>query len=65
MSNVATVSFKIGPEHFAVLKAMAQAQEMSVSQFVRETVERSLELDVQARRLAAFFERWTWDMEES
>ena len=64
MSNVATIAFKIGPEHYTVIKAMAATQNMSISQFVRETVERALDLDVQARRLQDFFDRqisWTDD----
>ena len=35
MSNTALISFKIGPEHYAVLKAMAASQNVSLSQFVR------------------------------
>ena len=57
MSNTALVSFKIAPEHYAVLKAMAESQQKSLSQFVRETVELALDLDEQARLLAAFFAR--------
>ena len=55
MSNVATVSFKIAPDHYAVLKAMAAGEGLSVSQFVRETVERALELERQLDLLAAVF----------
>ena len=57
MSNVATVSFKMRPEYYAVVKAMAESQGLSLSEFVRDTVERALELDVQARRLQALFAR--------
>ena len=55
MSNVATVSFKIAPDRYAILKAMAQGEGLSVSQFVRETVERALELERQVERLSALF----------
>ena len=55
MSNVATVSFKIAPDHYAVLKAMAVGEGLSVSQFVRETVERALELERQVELLATVF----------
>ena len=55
MSNVATVSFKIAPDRYAVLKAMAAGEGLSVSQFVRETVEQALELERQMERLAALF----------
>ena len=55
MSNVATVSFKIAPDRYAILKAMAASQGLSVSQFVRETVERALDLDQQVERLSTLF----------
>ena len=55
MSNVATVSFKIAPDRYAILKAMAQGEGLSVSQLVRETVERALELERQVVRLSALF----------
>ena len=55
MSNTALIRFKIGPEHYAVLKAMASSQHKSISQFVRETVVLALNLDDQAERLAEFF----------
>ena len=55
MSNVATVSFKIAPDRYAILKAMAASQDLSISQFVRETVERALDLDQQVERLATLF----------
>ena len=55
MSNVATVSFKMAPDRYAILKAMAQGEGLSVSQFVRETVERALELERQVDLLAAVF----------
>jgi uncharacterized protein (DUF1778 family) len=55
MSNVATVSFKIAPDRYAIVKAMAAGEGLTVSQFVRETVERALELDRQVERLSALF----------
>ena len=55
MANVATVSFKLSPEHFAVLRALARAENKSVSAFVRELVAEVLDLDAQAERLMALF----------
>ena len=55
MSNVATVSFKIAPDRYAVLKAMAAGEGLSVSEFVRRTVEGALDLERQVERLAAVF----------
>jgi len=55
MSNVATVSFKIAPDRYAILKAMAAGEGLSVSQFVRETVDRALDLDRQVERLSTLF----------
>ena len=55
MSNTATVTFRISSEQFTVLKALAAAARMPLSQFVRETVEEALELERQMERLTAFF----------
>ena len=55
MSNVATVSFKIAPDRYAILKAMAEGEGVSVSRFVRETVEGALELERKVELLAAVF----------
>lgn len=55
MANVATVSFKLSPERYAVLKAMAMAEAASVSAFVRELVVEVLELDSEMERLAALY----------
>ncbi len=55
MSNVAVVSFKMEPDHYAVLRALAAGQGKSLSEFVRETVEQALDLDRQVRALASFF----------
>ena len=55
MSNTALVSFKLPPDRYAVLKAMAEGQGKSMSEMVRETVEWALDLDRQARLLREFF----------
>ena len=55
MANTALVSFKLSPDHYAVLKAMAEGQGKSLSEMVRETVEYALDLDRQARLLQEFF----------
>ena len=55
MTYAATISFKIAPDYYAVVKAMAAGQRKSVSEFVRETVEQALELEQEAERLAALF----------
>ena len=62
MSNSALVSFKLPPEHYAVLKAMAKGQRVSLSQFVRETVILALDLERHGDRLAAMFAE---DLEEA
>ena len=55
MSNTALVSFKLAPDRYAVLKAMAEGQGKSLSEMVRETVEYALDLDRQARLMREFF----------
>ena len=55
MSNVATVSFKLAADQYAILRAMASGQGKSISEFLRETVVRALELEWQARRLAMLY----------
>ena len=55
MSNVATVSFKVAPEHYAVLKALAEGEGITISQLVRQTVQSELDLDRKVERLAALF----------
>ena len=57
MSNSALVSFKIEPDHYTVLKAMATSKEQSLSQFVRETIVQALELDHYARMLGDYFQQ--------
>jgi predicted DNA-binding protein len=63
VSNTAIVSFKMAPDRYAVLKAMAEAQGKSLSEMVRETVEWALDLDRQARLLRDFFARSGRDAE--
>ncbi len=55
MSNVALVSFKLQPDEYAVVRALAISQGKSLSEFVRETLKRALELDLQVQALASFF----------
>ena len=55
MSNVSTVSLKMAPEHYVVVKAMAQGQGVSVSEFLRETLQDALDLERQMERLASLF----------
>jgi len=45
MANTATVSFKLPPDRYAVLKALAEGQGKSLSELVRETVEWALDLE--------------------
>ena len=56
MSNVATVSFKLAPERFTVLRAMAESRGLTLSEFVRETVVEVLDLDEQARIMQSFYQ---------
>lgn len=53
MSNVATVSFKLAPERFTALRAMAESRGLTLSEFVRETVVEVLDLDEQVRLMLA------------
>ena len=55
MSNVTTVSLKMAPEHYVVVKATAQGQGVSVSEFLRETLQDALDLERQMERLASLF----------
>ena len=55
MSNVMTVSLKMAPEHYTVVKAMALSQGLTVSAFLRETIQEALDLDRQMERLASVF----------
>ncbi len=49
MPNTAMVSFKLPPDRYAVLKAMAEAQGKSLSEMSRETVKWALGLESQTR----------------
>ena len=55
MSNIVTVSLKLAPEHYAVVKAMAQGERVSVSEFLRDTILQALDLERQMDRLASLF----------
>ena len=55
MANTATVSFKLPPDRYAVLKALAEGQGKSLSELVRQTVEWALDLERRARLLKEFF----------
>jgi predicted DNA-binding protein len=55
MSNTAIVSFKVAPEQYTVLKAMAASKGKSLSELVRETVEEALDLEAQMERVALLF----------
>ena len=57
MPNTATVSFKLPPDRYAVLKALADGRGKTLSELVRETVEWALELERRARLLKEFFAR--------
>lgn len=63
MPYSAMISFKLEPDYYAVVKAMATSRGKSVSEFVRETVERALDLDVVSRRFASFVARAAEEME--
>jgi hypothetical protein len=55
VSNSTPISFRIAPEHYAILRAMADARGRSISNLVRETVVEALELDRQLEQLASLF----------
>ena len=57
MSNVASVTFKVQPDYFVALKAMAASQGKSLSELAREAVESALELEVQAKGQTALYAR--------
>ncbi len=64
MNKSALVSFRLKPDHYAVLKALAGGQGTSLSEPVRETVEEALDLKSRAQQLQEFFagrggRRWT------
>jgi len=45
MSNSVTVSFKLPPDHYAVLVALTRIDGSTVSEFVRDTITGHLNLD--------------------
>ncbi len=55
MNNSALVSFRLRPDRYAVLKALAEGENKSLSELVRETVEEALDLEERARQLRDFF----------
>ncbi len=55
MNNSALVSFRLKPDRYAVLKALAEGQNKSLSELVRETVEEALDLEERARQLREYF----------
>ncbi len=55
MNNSALVSFRLKPDRYAVLKALAEGQNESLSELVRETVEEALDLKGRARQLEEYF----------
>jgi hypothetical protein len=54
-SNTATVSFKLTPEYYALLRAMAGAQGKTVSMYVREVLCEALDMKGQVDRLTAMY----------
>ncbi len=64
MNNSALVSFRLKPDRYAVLKALAAGENKSLSELVRETVEEALDLEERARQVQEYFagrrgRRWT------
>ena len=55
MSHTATISCKVSADHYALLQAMATAQHTTLSELVRDTLVRALDLDLQRDRLIALF----------
>lgn len=55
MNHSALVSFRVTPERYALLKALADAQGKSLSELVRDTVEEALDLEERARELQEYF----------
>ena len=52
MANVATVTYKLDPAHFAILQAKAAALGKSMSELSREAAIAHLKLDEAVTRLA-------------
>lgn len=55
MNDKAIVSFRLEPDRYAVLQALADGEGKSLSELVRETVEEALDLDERTRQLREFF----------
>lgn len=55
MSNIVNVSFKVSPEHYTILVAMAQNGHGSLSEFCREVIIEALDLNSKVDDLASFF----------
>jgi hypothetical protein len=45
MANTALVSFKVRPEHYTIIKAIALSRHTTVSSLVRQTVREALDPD--------------------
>ena len=52
MANVATVSCKLSPEHYTVLRLIAEGQNSNVSELVRRAVIDTYDLQAHTERLA-------------
>ena len=52
MPNNVTVSCKVDPAHYTVLQALAASDNKPLSQFIRDTLIRALDLEYHAERLA-------------
>lgn len=55
MANINLVSFKLPPDHFTVLKALAAAEGITLSEYVRRVVSEGCQLEAKAAQLAEFF----------
>ena len=55
MSNTATISFKIKPDYYTLLRAMAAGEGVSLSEYVRDAVIESKQLEIKAQALSSFF----------
>jgi hypothetical protein len=55
VANTSTVSLKLAPECYAVVRAMAMGQGLSVSEFLRLTLADALDMERQVERMNALF----------
>jgi hypothetical protein len=55
MANTVTVSFKMSPEDYVVLEALAVVGNRTVSELCRDTVANGLRLHERKGQLASFF----------